>query len=687
MRKFMAVASLLAALPVASNAISGAVTLVNTPALAIPSTSTAQNLINFLITQGVASKLSAQVTYASATIAPQNFIDGSVSSGSITVASNVILAQPATDQITVPATSVLLGNAATDYFTVITSTGLGQGATAQITIVSTNPLVNPIITLTGSGAIQAIGGVNWFQLGTTSATAQSLGAFIAGMSGVTGIQANWGGGTSNVVYCTATVNGLATNSYSVTSSTYNGIITTTAFSGAVANAILTVNGNQLINGTDWFALGTATDTAVSITAAVNRMGGLKAAWSGGTSGVVTATATAVGLAGNNFTLASSKLTSISTAATSFSGGRNPGLLDQWISFNGDKQYNGQLWSDTQQSSSGSVTTVSQTSTGTAISIANWLNSYGVIKATCVAGTGSVVYATATVASAAGNLFTLTASTTNLTIASALFTNGQDNASVSVNGKTFTVGVNFSTGATTSNTATSLATAITASSMTTGVAAVAAAAVVNTTATAVGINAYVMTSSSDSLLTLSGPKTITAGASVDTMTGGLASSYTFNTQVIGIPNHGFTVGLPVLFTTSTAVGITNLVWGTTYFVVVVDANNIKLSSTSAVAQTGVGLVLASSHTAVGSDTFTLTPGPFIQGPASGKWQVSNDGVNYADYLYTIQNVAVSSQTFTPVNPSTTTVQDFGPVDYGWIRYNMTGPTQGGVNLKVILNAKD
>ena len=63
------------------------------------------------------------------------------------------------------------------------------------------------------------------------------------------------------------------------------------------------------------------------------------------------------------------------------------------------------------------------------------------------------------------------------------------------------------------------------------------------------------------------------------------------------------------------------------------------------------------------------------------------MNYNDFLTTIANVSISTQTFTPVAPSTTVVQDFGPVDYGFIQYKVIGPTQGGLSLKVILNGKD
>src|SRR5258707_13930058 len=101
-------------------AAAGPVTLMNEGGLAY-STSPAQNLNAYGSPNGVASKLSAQVTWSSTTFASQNFTDGSASTTSITVANNNLLALSATDQITVPATSASLGSPSTAQFTIITT--------------------------------------------------------------------------------------------------------------------------------------------------------------------------------------------------------------------------------------------------------------------------------------------------------------------------------------------------------------------------------------------------------------------------------------------------------------------------------------------------------------------------------------------------------------------------------------
>lgn len=439
-------------------------------------------------------------------------------------------------------------------------------------------------------------------------------------------------------------------------------------SSGVPNSTIFVNGNALIEGVNWFATTTTTGTAGNIAGAINTYIGALVSTNAGR--VVYATTTIAGVGGNSFTITTSSPPAYST--TSFSGGRNGDLLNQSISFNGIKAYNGIEWTD-----------ASGTSSGTAASIAAWLTRYSVVTAT---SSGSVVYATATVAGLAGNSFTLTSSTNNLTIGFAAFVNGQDNASVSVNGRTYTAGVNFSTG-TTAQTATNLATAVNATSATFNVVAAAASNVVYGTSTVVGTASnYALTSSTQNALKLSVPVVVTGPSATGVMTGGLNTAFARNSALITIPSTTLTRGMQVLYTTGT-IAINPLSNQTTYYVIPVDANTISLALTSTGAVAGLPIVITSSATSTTGHTYTLAPLPFIQGSAAAKWEVSNDGVNWQQYLVTSANVAVPTNTFAAVNPSTTTIQDFGFVDYGFLRYNVTAPSQGGVNLKVILNSKD
>ena len=631
--------------------------------------------------------ISAQVIYSSVALAASTFKDGSLSTGTITVNTpSVLLAQSATDQITVPASSAILGSAATAQFTVIVTTGLGQGATAQITIVTTSTLVNPLITVNGSGTAAFLAGTNWFQLGTTSATAQSLASIINSYSAITGISAAWGGGSSNVVYCTATVNGTQTNSYSVTSSTYNGIITTTSFSGAVTSAYVTINGNVLTNGVQWTSQTTSSMTALSIANAINTyVNGVVASTTGVGSGVVYATATVYGTAGNSYTLTTSVSGSISVSSAVFNGGANRALRNQSITFNGVIGLNGYQWTD-----------ADGTSTGTAVSINNWLQTFSTIKSTCVAGTGSVIYATATTAGSAGNALTLASSTGSFTIASPTFLNGLNNATLTINGITLTSGVNFSTG-TAAVTATSIASAIAANAtLNAAMSAQAIGSVVTTTSTATGTASnYSWSSSTPAALAVSGTG----------MALGTNPAWSLNSPVINVSGHGFATGLGVWFSSTTSspalywstgtAGATQtaLAVGSTYYVIYVDTNNIELATTSTAALAGVYVTLVSSSVS-GPHSYTLNPTATVA-TSTGEtvsWFVS-DSTNCATgvfsalstnkYGISVPVTTISAFTY----PNASAIWDLGEVDFQCLQLKTQGPSNGEMNVQAILNGRD
>lgn len=564
MRKLLSF--ILVACPMVAMAAAGPITVANEQGLPYSN----QYPVNLNAPKTAANKLSAQVSYSSFSVVAQTFTDGRQSTGSITVASNNILAKQAVNSITVPTTNAILGSP----------------ATAQITVTSVSGIAGACINLVSNGP------------------------------------------NGTYVFCNGAPGG-------------------------------------------WTGVSTTSGTAASIAASMNGVGGILASWAGGTSSVIFTTAAAVGFIGNTFVVSASTPGAIST--TTFSGGKDRALLDAYFQINGVTFKNGYHWSDQ-----------SNTSTGTAISINALLNARQVLTST-TDGVSSVIFATVTAPGAAGNNFTLVSSTPTLKFATPNFTGGQDSGKVCINGTCFTAGIDFSTG-TTAQTATNLATAINASSTTSGVKALAISSVVNTTSTVIGVATnYAVTSSSDSALTLSQPKTVTNNVSAGVMTGGLDPAYRLNSPVIAMPNNKFTTALPVLYTGTPAIG--GLVANTTYFVIVVDASDISLSTSSQAAINGSAIVITSSSSQTTSDTYTLAPLSFTQGPAGAKWQVSNDGTTWNDYLLTAGNIVVSSQTFTPVFPSSSVIQDFGVIDYGFIRYNVTAPTQGAITLKVILNAKD
>jgi hypothetical protein len=147
-----------------------------------------------------------------------------------------------------------------------------------------------------------------------------------------------------------------------------------------------------------------------------------------------------------------------------------------------------------------------------------------------------------------------------------------------------------------------------------------------------------------------------------------------------------VGFAVLYSSAGAATLGGLTNQTTYFVIPVDYNTIKLASSVTNARAGTAITLTSSSTQTTANTFTLAP-VAISGIPSGKWQVSNDGSLWQDYTTTSGGVAVSSFTvlsYTAGGASTS--WDFGNVGYQFIRLAVIGPTTGGLNLLVTMNGK-
>lgn len=222
------------------------------------------------------SELSAQAVYSSATVSAQTFQSGRQSTGSLTVVNNNAIS-------TAPATNSLQ---------VVSNVGL---STAVISV--------PGFTLRH--------GVNWTTKDTSSNTAESIKVALAS----TGLLVSRAPGSS-IVYATAPANGSLYNS-SFMNSNHAGIaVAKPLFTGGVNNAVVSINGVQLRQGTNWTRGATAALSATSIASAINSNPLLNSLVTAQASGsVVTATSTINGTAArsSNFSLASS------TAAISLSG--------------------------------------------------------------------------------------------------------------------------------------------------------------------------------------------------------------------------------------------------------------------------------------------------------------------------------------------------------------------------------
>ena len=267
--------------------------------------------------------------------------------------------------------------------------------------------------------------------------------------------------------------------------------------------------------------------------------------------------------------------------------------------------------------------------------------------------GTVTYAASTFSSGAQ-------STGSFTIVSTSSLSGKY---VTINRVVLTAGTDFAIGYA-STTATNLAAAINADyRLNTIMSAIGAGAVVYTTSTYVGGN-FALASNTSSI-TVSGAN----------MTGGTISYYSAATDIVNVPLHGFNVGLPLLYSGTPAIG--GLTTGTTYYAVPIDANNIYLATTSALAVAGVYhaniTVQLSSPTA---STYTLAP-LAIAGSPLFTWSVSNDGTNYTTYASS-GGIAISA--------TGTGIVDFGDLDYRYLKMAVTGPTAGAIKLQNYIHAR-
>ena len=261
----------------------------------------------------------------------------------------------------------------------------------------------------------------------------------------------------------------------------------------------------------------------------------------------------------------------------------------------------------------------------------------------------------------------TVSTGNITIVSTATLSG---TILTINRVAILAGTDFPVVNSLALTAANLAQTINAS--TSGVSGIISAqaigAVVYTTSTLIGGN-FSMTSSKPTILLLSGAS----------MTGGTGAGYSAASDIINIPSHGFTLGMPVLYSGTPV--IAGLATGTTYFIIPIDANNVYVSSTSTGALAGNFVGITNQHANTTAATYTLAPVAMDASNASAKWQVSNDNVVYGD-LAAISTVFISSATAA----SSSTFWDFSDMNYRYLRLYFSGPTTGGVAIKAIINAK-
>lgn len=304
---------------------------------------------------------------------------------------------------------------------------------------------------------------------------------------------------------------------------------------------------------------------------------------------------------------------------------------------------------------------------TAVSLKNAIDANpGLAASTGTVGSSNiVVFASVTVAGIAGNSTPITTSNAAaIMVQGPTFVGGQNNATITVNQTTLTQGTDWTVGATALLTARSISNAIVASSATTMVVSShTSAGVVYATATLVGVNQYALSTSSYPALT----------PSTNLFSGGAASDIDIDNNTISETGHQFTTGLKVLLSTATAPsGLTS---GTTYFVIKTTPNEFKLAVVSSDAVSGTAIDITA---VTGGNTWTLAPLANSLTGAGFNWQASNDGSTWA-------TLVVSSQALTAIGDGTR-LWDFGQYAYRFLRLNFTGPSQGAINLRAIINGK-
>jgi hypothetical protein len=309
--------------------------------------------------------LSVQATYSSTTYSAVSFIDGTPSTGTITVVSTTSL-NPAY---------------ATNTLTVNTNSALGQAqATNTLNVLSTTAISGAYINLNGAMLYNP---THWSVGASTTATAASIAAAINTLAGFTATS------SGSTVTITAVAYGTQGNSYTLTSSTTPLLVPGAAtFSGGQDSSYFKVNGLMYMADRDWTVGGTAAATALNIATLISAKDPNVTATT--SSAIVTFTSDVSGIIGNSYTLTSSTAAALTAGAATFSGGINAA----YVQIAGQTLTAGTDWTAV-ATASGTAKAISDAimanTTLNAIVSSTW-TSAGVVNATAtVAGAGHQYY--------------------------------------------------------------------------------------------------------------------------------------------------------------------------------------------------------------------------------------------------------------------------------------------------------
>ncbi len=275
---------------------------------------------------------------------------------------------------------------------------------------------------------------------------------------------------------------------------------------------------------------------------------------------------------------------------------------------------------------------------------------------------------------AGNGILLATSNANIaTVSAAHLGGGQDNAVITINGVTLTAQKGLSTApagyfTVTTSSAATRAKMVTAINAYSSLSSIVTATDCSTTAAEIVCLTSVLNSSNYAWSASTTALTLTNS----TLYGGTAAAFSLGGSIITLTN-SWTTALPVLYTANSA-SIGGLTDQTTYFVIP-QPGQIKLATTSALAQAGTAIVFTSTTSQTSPNSPSLAP-LAITGTPSFTWQSSNDNSHWATVL-TTGTIGMTSY----ANPAADKLFDFGAYTFRYLRLNVTAPTAGGIYLNV------
>ena len=348
----------------------------------------------------------------------------------------------------------------------------------------------------------------------------------------------------------------------------------------------------------------------------------------------------------------------SSATITIMSGQNEALAGTILTVNGFPYVTGTHW------------TVGYTSTATAAALAAALDAHWQYSATA---SSNVVTLEAADIGTAGNSFTLTTSDA-AKLAKTAWSAGQENGYINIGGTTLTHGTDFTAVTSSHTTANAIAVAINANAALSALISVSSATEATSPLTA-GIIQLISKENGYNPLVVSVSNTSHLLPDYPRFQGGKNSDVDFVDNTITEAAHNLPVGLGVVYSTGSNLAITGLTFGTTYYVVPVDANSFKLSDTAAHAYAGTNIADLS---AAGDATFVLAPQPLSSAATDGiTYLGSNDGTTF--YSVTQSSVPYDAA-------STGALTPFVDFTGRYLRLSFVAPTRGALNVNAIINGR-